>query len=110
LKELSSSDELHLGSVIECNTLTYNNWPNSLRKNWRYNDYNPSCTIGWIPSLSPVRGRTPVNASIVAVLECLVLLELSDPYCVLIFHTISIMSDEGTFKKKMVDQERLELS
>ena len=82
--------ELNLCPVIECDTLTDNKWVDSFWKNRRYNDDDLSRSIGWVTSLRPVRVRAPVDPSIVPVLECLVLLQLSDRYNVLIFHTFSI--------------------
>jgi hypothetical protein len=74
--------------MIKGDALADDDWPNSLRKYWRYVDDNPGSTIGWVPGLRPVRGRAPIDGSVVAVLELLALLQLSDRD--LIFHTISI--------------------
>jgi len=77
----ASSDQLHLGSVIESDTLTDNDWPDTFRKNWRDVNYDPGSPVGWIPSLGPVRIGAPVDASIIAMLELLAFLEFSDSYC-----------------------------
>ena len=91
----ASSDQLHLCPVIESDTLTNNNWVNTFRKYWRYIDDNPGCTIGWVTSLRPVRISTPVDSSIVAMLELLALLQLSDSYCGGVLNHASIVGAPG---------------
>ena len=87
--------------MIECNALAGDDWPDSqLRNSWRNIDNNPGSPVGWITSLFPVRVRTSVDGTIIAILELLTLLQLSDSYDVLIFHTISIKNFYGTLKPR----------
>ena len=86
--------------MIECNTLAYNYWIDSFWEYWRYIDYNLSGAIGGITSLRPVGVRTPIDTSMVAMLELLTLLQLSDRNDVLIVHTFSIRALIGTIKPK----------
>jgi len=81
--------------MIEGNTLADNNWPYSFRQYWRNIDDNPSCTIGWVPGLRPIGVRASKNASMVAVLKLLTLLQLSDCNDVLIVHTIKYIEFRG---------------
>ena len=90
--------------MIERDALSNNNWPDTFRKNWRNINDDLGSTIGWIPSLWPVRVRAPVDASIIAMLELLALLQLSDPNDVLIFHTISITESDWNYKHKKVER------
>ena len=84
--------------MIECDTLADNYWVDSFWKYRRYNDDDLGCSVGWVTSLRPVGVSTPVDTSFVPMLECLVLLELSDRYFVLIFHTISLRDFSGRLK------------
>ena len=80
--------------MIECDALAGDDWPDTLWQNGRDVDDNPGSSVGWIPSLGPVGVRAPIDCSIIAMLELLALLQLSDSYDVLIFHTISIRESE----------------
>lgn len=84
--------------MIERDALTDNDWIDTFRKYWRNIDYDLGSAIGWIPGLRPVGVGTPINTSVIAVFEPLVLLQLPDSNNVLIFHTFSIVSSVGTFK------------
>jgi len=98
--ELQALKKLNLCSMIECNTLSDDNWINSFWKYWRNVNNNPSSPIGGVPSLRPVGVSAPKNASMITMLELLAFLQLSDCNDVLIFHTISIRESDKNFKHK----------
>jgi hypothetical protein len=81
--------------MIESDALAYNDRMDTFWKYWRNIDNDLGSSIGWVPSLRPVRVSAPINASMVAVLELLTLLQLSDCDDVLIVHTIIIYQIGG---------------
>ena len=100
------SDQLHLCSVIECDTLACNCWIGSFRINCRYYYNDLGSSVGCVTCLRPVGVSAFIDAS-VPVLELLAFLEFSDCGGVLDHESI-LRAPGGQLKVKV--KELLEAS